>query len=122
VLGAHSSSPVNSGKQVGGLIFEANHGPGRRQYKQWRERNNPDGTVQIKPERCTPPAANPDPLPWPPKIQSGSRGIMAFEPELDRLVHPHLSYVKPGGNALPLVEIGKAISRHQSKQEMHGEN
>jgi uncharacterized iron-regulated membrane protein len=38
-------------------------------------------------------------------------GVMAFEPELDRLVHPHLSYVKPGGNALPLVEIGKAISR-----------
>jgi uncharacterized iron-regulated membrane protein len=37
--------------------------------------------------------------------------IMAFEPELDRLLHPHLSYVKPGGNALSLVEIGEAVSR-----------
>ncbi len=37
--------------------------------------------------------------------------IMAFEPELDRLFHPHLSYVKPGANALPLVAIGETVSR-----------
>jgi uncharacterized iron-regulated membrane protein len=38
-------------------------------------------------------------------------GIMVFEPELDRLLHPHLSYVKPSGNALSLGEIGEAVSK-----------
>lgn len=37
--------------------------------------------------------------------------IMAFEPELDRLFHPGLSYVTPRGRALSLVEIGEAVSR-----------
>ena len=37
--------------------------------------------------------------------------ILAFEPELDRLLHPDVSYVKPGQRVLSLVEIGDAISR-----------
>jgi uncharacterized iron-regulated membrane protein len=37
--------------------------------------------------------------------------ILVFEPELDRLLHPHLSYVKPGGRLLSLSEIGDAVSR-----------
>ena len=37
--------------------------------------------------------------------------IMAFEPELDRLLHPSLSYIQPQGRALSLVEIGDAVSR-----------
>ena len=37
--------------------------------------------------------------------------IMAFEPELDRLLHAHLSYIKPSGNVLTLGEIGEAVSR-----------
>src|SRR5580704_10675809 len=37
--------------------------------------------------------------------------IIAFEPELDRLLHPELSYVTPTGRVLSLAEIGDAISR-----------
>jgi len=37
--------------------------------------------------------------------------IIAFEPELDRLLHPGLSRVKPGGRILSLVEIGEAASK-----------
>jgi len=37
--------------------------------------------------------------------------IIAFEPELDRLLHPELSYVTPIGRVLSLAEIGDAISR-----------
>ena len=37
--------------------------------------------------------------------------IMAFEPELDRLLHPHLSYVRPSGRVLSLAEIGQAVSK-----------
>jgi uncharacterized iron-regulated membrane protein len=37
--------------------------------------------------------------------------ILAFEPELDRLFHPHLSYVKPGGSVLSLGEIGAVVSK-----------
>ena len=36
--------------------------------------------------------------------------ILAFEPELDRWLHRDISYVKPGGRPLSLVEIGNAIS------------
>jgi uncharacterized iron-regulated membrane protein len=36
-------------------------------------------------------------------------GILAFEPELDRLLHPHLSRVKPAGTTLSLVQIGEAV-------------
>ncbi len=42
--------------------------------------------------------------------------VMAFEPELDRLLHPHLSYVKPSGRVLALGEIGEAVSK-----QFHGE-
>jgi uncharacterized iron-regulated membrane protein len=37
--------------------------------------------------------------------------IIAFEPELDRLLHPSVSYVKPRGRVLSLVEIGDVVSR-----------
>jgi uncharacterized iron-regulated membrane protein len=36
--------------------------------------------------------------------------IMAFEPELDHLVHHRLSYVDPGGRALSLAEIGRVVN------------
>jgi uncharacterized iron-regulated membrane protein len=38
--------------------------------------------------------------------------VMAFEPELDRLLHPHLSYVAPSGRVLSLGEIGATVSKH----------
>jgi len=41
-------------------------------------------------------------------------GILAFEPELDRLLHPHLSRVKPDGRTLSLVQIGGAVSKKYS--------
>jgi uncharacterized iron-regulated membrane protein len=40
-----------------------------------------------------------------------SGSIMEFEPELDRLFHPHLSYVTPGPRILSLHEIGAAVSQ-----------
>ena len=38
--------------------------------------------------------------------------IIAFQPELDRLLHRDVSYVKPGGKVRSLVEIGDAVSRN----------
>jgi uncharacterized iron-regulated membrane protein len=40
-----------------------------------------------------------------------SGSVIAFEPELDRLLHPGLSRVTPGGTTLSLVEIGEAASK-----------
>jgi len=40
--------------------------------------------------------------------------IMEFAPELDRLLHPQMSYVTPGGRVLSLSEIGDAASRRFS--------
>ena len=37
--------------------------------------------------------------------------IIEFEPELDRLFHPHLSFVIPGNRVLSLSEIGGAVSQ-----------
>lgn len=37
--------------------------------------------------------------------------IMAFEPELDNLLHPKLSYVTPLDHRLSLVEIGAAVEK-----------
>jgi uncharacterized iron-regulated membrane protein len=37
--------------------------------------------------------------------------IMAFEPELDHLLHPGLSYVTPGPHRLTLVELGDAVAK-----------
>ena len=37
--------------------------------------------------------------------------IMEFEPELDRSLHPQLSYVTPGRRILSLSEVGDAVSR-----------
>jgi uncharacterized iron-regulated membrane protein len=37
--------------------------------------------------------------------------IMEFEPELDRLLHPQLSYITPGKRVLSLGEIGDIVSR-----------
>lgn len=43
-------------------------------------------------------------------------GIIAFQPELDRLFHRDLSYVKPAGKVRSLVEIGDAVSRNYVDQ------
>jgi uncharacterized iron-regulated membrane protein len=40
--------------------------------------------------------------------------VMAFEPELDRLLHSHLSYVKSNVGELSLREIGDAVSKQFS--------
>jgi uncharacterized iron-regulated membrane protein len=40
--------------------------------------------------------------------------VLEFEPELDRLLHPHLSYITPGARVLSLREIGDAASRRFS--------
>ena len=37
--------------------------------------------------------------------------IMAFEPELDHVLHWKLSYVTPQGSPKPLAELGEAVSR-----------
>ena len=37
--------------------------------------------------------------------------IMAFEPEIDRLLHGRLAYVTPGAHALSLAEIGANVAR-----------
>ena len=37
--------------------------------------------------------------------------IMAFEPELDHVLHPALSYVTPGDRRLTLVELGDAVAK-----------
>jgi uncharacterized iron-regulated membrane protein len=37
--------------------------------------------------------------------------IMEFEPELDQLLRPSLSYVTPGQRVLPLAELGDDVSR-----------
>ena len=37
--------------------------------------------------------------------------IIEFEPELDRLFHPHLSFVIPGSRILSLSDIGDAVSQ-----------
>jgi uncharacterized iron-regulated membrane protein len=37
--------------------------------------------------------------------------IIEFEPELDRLFHPHLSFVIPGSRILSLSEMGDAVSQ-----------
>jgi len=37
--------------------------------------------------------------------------IMAFEPEIDHLIHAELSYVTPGPHRMPLVELGAAVSK-----------
>ncbi len=37
--------------------------------------------------------------------------IMGFEPEVDRLLHAHLSYVKPSGSVMSMSEIGERVSR-----------
>lgn len=41
--------------------------------------------------------------------------IMEFVPELDRSLHPRLSYITPGGHVLPLREIGDSVSRRFSE-------
>ncbi len=37
--------------------------------------------------------------------------IMAFEPEIDHLTHPKLSYVTPGRQRMPLAEFGAAVTK-----------
>ena len=44
-------------------------------------------------------------------VLGATGSVIAFEPELDRLLHPGLSYVAPTGKVLSLAEIGNAASR-----------
>ncbi|HEY6339645.1 MAG TPA: PepSY-associated TM helix domain-containing protein [Candidatus Sulfotelmatobacter sp.] len=44
-------------------------------------------------------------------VLGATGSVIAFEPELDRLTHAHLSYVSPSGRVLTLQEIGDAVSR-----------
>ena len=44
-------------------------------------------------------------------VLGATGGILAFEPELDRLLHRGTSYVRPGGKTFSLVEMGRVISR-----------
>ena len=43
-------------------------------------------------------------------IQGITGSIMAFEPELDRDFHSHLSYIRPGTKVLSISEISSTIS------------
>ena len=45
-------------------------------------------------------------------LLGGTGSIIAFQPELDRLLHRDVSYVKPGGKVRSLVDIGDAVSRN----------
>jgi uncharacterized iron-regulated membrane protein len=47
-------------------------------------------------------------------ILGATGSVMEFEPELDHLLHPHLSYITPGMRVLSLREIGDAVSRRFS--------
>jgi uncharacterized iron-regulated membrane protein len=44
-------------------------------------------------------------------VLGATGSVIAFEPELDRLFHPHASYVSSTGKVLSLTEIGDAVSR-----------
>ena len=44
-------------------------------------------------------------------VLGATGSILAFEPQLDRLLHRDVSYVKPGVRVLSLVEIGDAVAR-----------
>jgi uncharacterized iron-regulated membrane protein len=44
-------------------------------------------------------------------ILGATGSIMAFEPELDRLLHPKLSYVTPQARMLSLAEIGDSVAK-----------
>jgi uncharacterized iron-regulated membrane protein len=44
-------------------------------------------------------------------VLGATGSILAFEPQLDRLLHRRVSYVKPGDRILSLVEIGDAVAR-----------
>jgi uncharacterized iron-regulated membrane protein len=44
-------------------------------------------------------------------VLGATGSILAFEPQLDRLLHRDVSYVKPGDRMLSLVEIGDAVAR-----------
>jgi uncharacterized iron-regulated membrane protein len=46
--------------------------------------------------------------------------IMAFEPELDHVMHPRLSYVKPQGRAMSLAEIAAAVGKAYPGERIGG--
>lgn len=46
--------------------------------------------------------------------------IMAFEPELDHVLHAHLSYVTPAGEAKSLAELGALASPRMPGQRLTG--
>lgn len=45
-------------------------------------------------------------------------GVLAFEPEIDLLLHHEIAYVRPGGRVLSLAEIGAAVSRKFPGEEI----
>lgn len=48
--------------------------------------------------------------------------LMAFEPEIDHLLHAKLSYVQPGGKAFSLAAIGQKINQAFPKDTISGYN
>src|SRR5258708_24423242 len=46
--------------------------------------------------------------------------IMAFEPELDHVLHWRLSYVTPQGHAMPLAQIAGAINKAYPGERIGG--
>jgi len=44
-------------------------------------------------------------------IQGITGSILAFEPELDRAFHAHLTYVRPESQSLPLSKLGESVSQ-----------
>ncbi len=46
--------------------------------------------------------------------------IMAFEPELDHLLHSKTTYVKPAGEPLPLAKIGEAAAKEFPGERISG--
>ena len=53
-------------------------------------------------------------------ILGATGSILAFEPELSRLLHWRIAYVKPHGTPLPLAQISDAISRVSPNRYISG--
>jgi len=53
-------------------------------------------------------------------ILGGTGAIMAFEPELDHVLHWKYAYVEPGVSKLPLGEIGAAVAKSYPGERIGG--
>ncbi len=53
-------------------------------------------------------------------ILGATGSIMAFEPEIDHLLHSKLSYVTPQGSAMSLAQIGDAVSKAYPGERIGG--